>query len=140
MREIHEYRGKRKIDGKWVYGSLVKNEVWSVIVEDFEPYACEYGWGMNGHEVEPETVGRIISLQDKNGREIYEGDIVRHMFIRKKELYAITWNDDSASFYMKPLERGKTGGFSLFRNSKGFLPYEVIGNIYENQKLLEGKK
>lgn len=67
-------------------------------------------------------------LKDKNGTEIYEGDIVKNIY---DEIYVVKWFD--AGFH---LEERYNGGFDYselhFGNNK-----EVIGNIYENPELLE---
>lgn len=67
-------------------------------------------------------------LKDKNGTEIYEGDIVKNIY---DEIYVVKWFD--AGFH---LEERYNGGFDYselhFGNNK-----EVIGNIYENPGLLE---
>jgi len=67
-------------------------------------------------------------LKDKNGTEIYEGDIVKNIY---DEIYTVKWFD--AAFY---LEEKYNGGFDYhelhFEDNK-----KVIGNIYENPELLE---
>lgn len=75
MNEQSLFRGKRKDNGEWVEGNLIKRRIWSsefyvIRVEDngFDSYV-EY-------EVIPETVGQCTGLKDKNGKLIFEGDIV----------------------------------------------------------------
>ena len=70
MREI-KFRGKRIDNGDWVYGSLLQNEVWTVIIDEFMPYECEYCYGADGYDVIPETVGEYTGLCDKDGTRIY---------------------------------------------------------------------
>lgn len=84
----------------------------------------------------PETVGQFTGLTDKNGKKIFEGDIVQYYGTYPLEVYIekghtkIRWYDTiSASKYDKLF-------FSIDR--EGYGECEIIGNIYDNPELLKG--
>ena len=85
---------------------------------------------------------QYTGLKDKNGKEIYEGDVVRTHFSFGHEVtqepFIIKWNKERAMFEgskPKPLENDYLVTFSFFPEQR-FL-YEIIGNIHENPELLE---
>jgi hypothetical protein len=98
--------------------------------------------------------GRIILMQftgllDKNGKEIYEGDMIRYKYLPGKgfwncdKMHIIKWG--STGFKMEPLPN--KGGFNgwLCSLPGAYMPscqelFEVIGNIYSNPELLEERE
>lgn len=74
MREIL-FRGKRKKDGKWIYGYLVKHDEFVIVDKSLGSIGC-------GAQVIPETIGEFTGLVDKDGTKIFEDDIVRTIYGR----------------------------------------------------------
>ena len=135
MREI-KFRGKDYTD-KWRQGDLVQ-EKWKqgkliMIKKD------KIAWS-----VLEETVGQYTGLKDKNGKEIYEGDILKinDDIKRAFDLEDIMYIDFSeGAFYLKAEKEIK---WSILRclpalvNIEGNIRAQVIGKIYDNPELLGG--
>ena len=131
MREIL-FRGKRADNGKWEYGDLWCNPYGKRVVCVVSPINDQGTTG--GNEVIPETVGQYTGLTDKNGRKIFEGDIVRY----GDTIHRVVFE-----------QRNGTAYFGLVYSSFETLPFghyqdlkqiKVIGNIYDNPELLEVKQ
>ncbi|MGN0163130.1 MAG: YopX family protein [Candidatus Ornithomonoglobus sp.] len=87
------FRGKHK-KGFWCYGNLVvKIDGASIITPDETPIG-KYG------AVIPETVGEYTGLTDKNGKKIFEGDIVTGYFNHEKIIGYIFYGTE-ASFFIR---------------------------------------
>ena len=130
MREI-KFRGKSIETGEWIYGYYVyTHDRHRIIYEDYEGFYCE-------EEVDPETVGEYISLKDKAGREIYEGDIVRGKYGKNGSIknFEIRWLRGRFT----AVDIGTITGNECYY-PLGLLEGEIIGNIYDNPELLEVNK
>lgn len=130
MREI-KFRGKREEDGNWVYGNLIFNDV---IVGKLVEFCDEYYNTEFWCEVHLETVGQYIGLKDKNGNEIYEGDVILEVTLDDEDsVYEVVWRQDDCSWIFRNRDYDWFHSLDIrFENCK------VIGNIFENPKLMEG--
>ena len=128
MREIL-FRGKRTDNGEWVYGNLVRgcDEKYAYIVEFGNRELCR-----NYVNVNPDTVGQYTGLTDKNGKKIFEGDIIKRFWLGAEIIYCVRYDGEGAHFIGKAMNKS---GFTTFDNDGEM--FEVIGNIHDNPELLE---
>ena len=136
MREIL-FRGKRVSDGEWIYGHYNKCEAlhnWKA--ERPEPRTWiqvvdEHSVALILDPVDPATVGQFTGLTDKNGKKIFEGDILQN---EEGCLFGASYRFRvefcRGRFY------GDSGGDLTVCSSEMYL-CEVIGNIYDNPELME---
>lgn len=132
IREII-FRGKRVDNGEWAYGYLVealdcvtdKNETF--IIEQDATYFT-HGEFACAVEVITETVGQFTGLCDKNGRKIFEGDIVKvttgvrgYKSTYGRETYTVSYKSYECVSVFFPFTSSDT------------IETEVIGNIYDNK-------
>lgn len=121
MREIL-FRGKRTDNGEWVEGDYIH------LPNGIAILANGYGY------IDPETVGQYTGLTDKNGKKIYEGDIVKdeQSYLFGTVVYATAQDgfDGMAEFMVDDIDNG-------LQDYNGFWHLvEVIGNIYDNPELI----
>lgn len=127
MREI-KFRGKRLDNGEWLYGSLVILNGRYFIFDD-----------ANRHEVDPPTVGEFTGLKDKNGKEIYEGDVIRSPLSEDKTRpHRIFYHTGNAAFMGALVDRKELCYLRLDQDWIYKFGKEVIGNIHDNLELLKG--
>lgn len=130
MREI-KFRGFTTdcIDNEWVYGDLIHYDTdETYIIPQNDRY-----WDISDYEnrVDETTVGQFTGLKDKNGKEIYEGDILE---LPKGSKRYVEW-DDTYKLFVLVDSVGKKVSMSIINWSTENT--KVIGNIFENKELLE---
>lgn len=154
MRKIL-FRGKRIDNGEWVYGSYCYAEL--LDHSGYEHLIIEASVDGGSHRVIPETVGQYTGLTDKNGRQIFEGDIVitqpfsdkpfsrnakykqhigvveYHVSHFKNDCYE---QDYEGKWTVDITDYGK---YDCYNWSK-FYRCEVVGNIYDNSTLLSEER
>ena len=145
MRTI-KFRGKKVTNGVWAYGSLV------YLDENGAAIYVQTGNGsamvMDLVYVDPDTVCQFTGFLDKNGKEIYEGDVLRsdeypYSCIGDKErdnyFGLIEWNKNEAAFYIvtvknpKSSVKGISDGISDYISQSALQDFEVIGNIHDDE-------
>ena len=131
MREIL-FRGKRCNNGEWAEGCLIRDEFCNTDIP-YIGYLSDYDIG--AVEVTPETVGQFTGLTDKNGKKIFEGDIIEWFLPEVSEYPSLAYIEyDEASFAWrvcwKKYDPDWLEGFN-----KEYI--SVIGNIHDNPELLE---
>ena len=132
MREI-KFRGKRLDNGEWVYGYYFIKErdiEDGIIWRDIPQIQQRYGDHFQYFDVDLATVGQYTGLHDKNGKEIYVGDLVAVAdYANWEGVYKIIWDEKNLMYMLEAFgDREKLCEFN---------EYLVKGNIYENPELLE---
>jgi len=120
MREIL-FRGKRADNGEWVEGYYSTSGNYECIMKDalYDHYI-----------VDPSTVGQFTGLLDKDGKRIFEGDVVRD--IDDGGLRSVAYV--SGAFWTF----ARDTMYDLMGNCNGCL--EVVGNVHDNPELIGGEE
>ena len=148
MREIL-FRGKRIDNGEWVWGGYRAEKVGDYITAvSIMEHLGHGAW--NVYRVDPSTVGQYTGLCDKNGKKIFEGDVVKAVIVR--DLGGGTENREETGI----IGYDKIGMIGLIAKYAGTIPvwsdffqeltlsgciddfwFDVIGNVHDNPELLE---
>ena len=131
MREIL-FHGKQIKDGKWIEGYYCPKPYSHFPCEPtiFPVETINKDW--HGERVDPETVCQFTGLHDKNGRKIFEGDIVRY----GDTIHRVVFEQRNGTAYfgivISDIETW------LFGNECPASLVDIVGNIYDNPEMLKG--
>lgn len=131
MYRIIKFRGKRIDNNKWIYGDLLQPTEFDNIYEISDKDTIDG----TRYEINPETIGQFTGLRDKNGKEIFEGDILQ---IDIDKAY-VKWNNKYGYFQLVPIDDYYFDS-DVIGQALEYLKVEVIGNVFDSKNLLEGDK
>jgi uncharacterized phage protein (TIGR01671 family) len=131
MREI-KFRVWHKIEKRWINLNGVSIE-FNGCTNPGNVYSITEQGVLHEIDIKDVELMQFTGLKDKNGKEIYEGDILYHDRHDKKTI--MKWVDDYACFASETIDEVVNGEFNYYQriDEKSL---EVIGNIYENPELI----
>ena len=124
MEDRYLFKAKRIDNGEWVQGALFNGENHCIIGKEikFSPYT-EHECKIVGYEVDRDTICQCTGLNDKNGKLIWENDILKYEWDGKERIDVIKYEAPIFTY-------SKSMRWSLQKD-------EVIGNKFDNPELLE---
>lgn len=138
MEDRYLFKAKRFDNGEWVQGALIYDDMdklYRMIIElDYSTGTCIRAG--KAPRVDASTICQCTGLKDKNGKLIWENDIVN--CLAEECCGYISWNENEAGFYFNVLlEDGKFEEEHVYDYQDCM---EIIGNIFDNKELLESEE
>ncbi len=140
MNDRYLFKAKRLDNGEWVKGSLVydnRDKMYRIIIEiDYSTGTCITA--DNAPRVDSSTICQCTGLKDKNGELIFENDIIERLDIhdiKEPSIGIIEYDVENTSFLIHWTDIANYSPTFHWKNRIG-----VIGNIFDNPKLLESEE
>ena len=111
-----------------VNGTIVK-------IESYPISNTAYRGKRISYEFDDASLMQCTGLKDKNGKLIYENDIVKFKFDNDVIIAVVTWDGYETGFYLNTTDYFKDKYVTDYDICEGFI-FEVIGNVHENKELL----
>lgn len=125
------FRGKRVDNGAWVTGYIAR---YGYTGREKYYIVPSYASDLYALEIDPSTICWCTGLQDKNGKLIWENDIVRTVYDGNEHIYQVVWDESELDFKA-------TNGKENYKSNFEYLPccdeIEILGNCFDNPELLE---
>lgn len=133
MEDRYLFRAKRKDNGEWIFGNLIQTDDGVYIIQNYVPQHS-----IKNCEVDPYTVCQCTGLKDKNGKLIFENDIVSYWDTYSTDngqaeadcIGKVVWDDETISFQVT--NRLSAESWEVLDDE-----CSVVGNAIDNPELLE---
>lgn len=141
-REI-KFRGKSINTGEWLYGHLFNYGLTAPTnvpcISVCVPTSWEEAYSL--YAVHPDTIGQYTGLKDKNGKEIYEGDILEYIGKRKDNMNKVyrrkcVFHEGMFALLSKELPAYSALNYHCMEDGRS--AWRVIGNTYDNPEMMKG--
>lgn len=134
MEDRYLYKAKRLDNGEWVFGDLVHS-----VYKIGDTCVGQYGNEVGMHEVDQSTICQCTGLKDKNGKLIWENDIIECKDGKHNFQTQIEWDAYCAGFIFQDTETSAVELDAITANGL-YSESKVIGNIFDNPELIESEE